>query len=254
MRGFLKKTVGVLGTVALLSMTLAADAQEKTGNKPGFTLAPGSARIVLMRPSIKVGEQSTGGLFEPNADWTAQSRDNLNHAIAAMQGQLGNSVVDIVEPVGADAAALAEYQALFATIADSVIVYQFFPGNRLPTKKRKGQFSWTMGPGVASLPGLAGADYALFVTTEDQFGSTGRKVAQVFAALAFGVSVPTGVHKGFAGLVEVKTGDLVWLNADLQMGGDVRTGDGAQKRVTQLFEGFPGKPVVLAAAPAGAGK
>lgn len=252
MRGYWKQAAGIACAAMLLGAVLPAGAQEKTGNKPGFMLAPGSARIVLMRPSIKVGEQSTGGMFEPNADWTAQSRGNLNHAIAAIQGQLGNSVADLVEPAGTDAAALAEYQSLFATLADSVIVYQFFPGNRLPTKKRKGQFSWTLGPGVASLPGLAGADYALFVTTEDQYGSTGRKVLQLFAAMG-GVSVISGVHKGFAGLVDVKTGDLVWLNADLQMGGDVRTEDGAQKRVTQLFEGFPGRPVVIASA-AGAGK
>lgn len=252
MRGYWKQAARIACAAMLLGAVLPAGAQEKTGNKPGFMLAPGSARIVLMRPSIKVGEQSTGGMFEPNADWTAQSRGNLNHAIAAIQGQLGNSVADLVEPAGTDAAALAEYQALFATLADSVIVYQFFPGNRLPTKKRKGQFSWTLGPGVASLPGLAGADYALFVTTEDQYGSAGRKVLQLFAAMG-GVSVISGVHKGFAGLVDVKTGDLVWLNADLQMGGDVRTEDGAQKRVTQLFEGFPGRPVVIASA-AGAGK
>lgn len=242
MRGFFKSLVAV----ALLATALPTAAQEKTGNKPGFTLPPGTARIVLMRPSIRVGEQSTGGMFEPNADWTLQARDTLGRAIGAVQGQLGNSVVNLVEPVGADASALAEYQALFTTLADSVIVYQFFPGNRLPTKKRKGQFSWTLGPGVSSLPGLAGADYALFVTTEDQFGSTGRKVVQIFAALG-GVSVPTGVHKGFAGLVDIRTGDLVWLNADLQMGGDVRTEEGANKRVAQLFEGFPGRPVPSAA-------
>jgi hypothetical protein len=249
-----------MGFAAALSLLFAslianmpAQAQEKTGNKPGFTLAPGSARIILMRPSIIVGEQSTGGMFEPNADWTAQSRDNLARAIAAVQGRLGNSVVDMVEPVGPEAAVLAEYQGLFSTIADSVIVYQFFPGNRLPTKKRKDSFEWTMGPGVTTLPGLAGADYALFISTEDQFGSTGRKAVQLLAALG-GVPVPTGVHKGFAGLVDIKTGDLVWLNADLQMGGDVRTEEGAQKRVSQLFEGFPGRPAVTAATVVAAAK
>lgn len=247
MRGYLKRAAGAVCAVAMLAGGVPAHAQEKTGNKPGFTLSPGSAHIVLMRPSIRVGEQSTGGLFEPNADWTAQSRDAIGRAIGAVQGKLGNSVIDIVEPVGADIAPLAEYQALFATIAQSVIVYQFFPGNRLPTKKRKDSFEWTMGPGVASLPGLAGADYALFVTTEDQFGSGGRKALQIFAALG-GVGITSGVHKGFAGLVEVKTGNLVWLNADLQMGGDVRTDEGAQKRVAQLFEGFPGRPVIVAAA------
>ena len=246
-----------LPLAALAGFAFPIQAQEKTGNKPGFTLAPGSSKIVLMRPAVKVGEQSTGGMFEPNADWTDQAKENLGKAIAAMQSQLGNVVSSYAEQVGPDAARATEYRALFDAVAGSVIVYQFFPGNRLPTKKRKDSFEWTLGSDIATLPGLDGADYALFIVTEDQFGSTGRKVAQLFGAMA-GVSITSGIHKGFAGLVDVRTGDLVWLNADLQMGGDVRTEEGAHKRITQLFEGFPGKPVsasvqpVLASGPVGA--
>ncbi len=240
----MSKAWGVVLAAWMLVMVVAmpAQAQEKTGIKPGFTLKPGTARIVLLRPAIKVGAQSTAGLFEPNADWTAQARENIGRSLAKAQGGLGNSVVECSEPIGADAAMLAEYQDLFDTVVQSVIEFQFFPGNRLPTKKRKDQFEWGLGDGLARLPAFAGADYALFVTTEDHFGSTGRKVLQVFAALAR-VPVTAGVHKGFAGLVDLRTGELVWLNADMQMGGDVRDAEGADKRVRQLLEGFPGRPV-----------
>lgn len=238
------KTMWALGAaVAMIAAPVAA--QEKTGIKDGFTLKPGSAKIVLLRPHIAVGAQSTGGMGEPNADWTDQARENIGRELAAMQSKLGNIVVDQVEPVGEDARRVAEYKALFDSLADSVITYQFFIGNRLPTKKRKGSFVWGIGPEVATLPGLEGADYALFITTEDQYGSTGRKMLQVFAAIG-GIGVVVGVHKGFAGLIDLRTGELVWLNADLQMGGDVRTPDGAQKRVAQLLAGFPGRPVVAA--------
>ncbi|BCA58067.1 hypothetical protein [Sphingomonas sp. HMP6] len=186
-----------------------------------------------------MGAQSTGGSFEPNADWTAQAKDNLGVALAAAQTKLGNEVIVAEEPVGQSAQVMADYRALFAVLAQSVITYQFFPGNRLPTKKRKGAFEWTLGPGVAEIAGGSGADYALFLTNDDEYGSTGRKMLQVFAAMG-GVSVISGNHKGFAGLVDLRTGDLVWLNADLQMGGDVRTPEGAQKRVSQLLEDFPG--------------
>jgi hypothetical protein len=242
------KTMWALGAaVAMFAAPVAA--QEKTGIKDGFTLKPGSAKIVLLRPRIAVGAQSTGGMNEPNADWTDQARQNIGRELAATQGKLGNIVVDQVEPVGEDARRVAEYKALFDSLANSVITYQFFIGNRLPTKKRKGSFVWGIGPEVATLPGLEGADYALFITTEDQYGSTGRKMLQVFAAMG-GIGVAVGVHKGFAGLIDLRTGELVWLNADLQMGGDVRTPDGAQKRVAQLLEGFPGRPVVAAPAAA----
>ena len=58
--------------------------------------------------------------------------------------------------------------------------------------------------------------------------------------LTVGAGVTSGEHHGFAGLVDLKTGDLLWLNADFAMGGDVRKPDGAQKRVSQLLEEFPG--------------
>lgn len=160
--------------------------------------------------------------------------------------KLGNHVIVADEPVGRVAQAAADYRALFSVLAQSVITYQFFPGNRLPTKKRKGAFDWTLGPGVSEIAAGSGADYGLFLTNDDQYGSTGRKVMQVFAAMG-GVSVISGNHKGFAGLVDLRTGDLVWLNADLQMGGDVRTPEGAQKRVGELLKDFPGSAVPAAA-------
>jgi hypothetical protein len=213
-------------------------AQEKSGRKPGFVLKQGNAKIVLIRPSIKVGAQSTGGLFEPNADWTAQARENIAARLHDLEAQLGAQIVEAEEPVGEEAQVLADYRALFSVLAESVIQYQFFPGNRLPTKMHRGVFDWTMGPGVAALAKSTGADYALFISTEDQFGSTGRKLFQLFAAMAY-VTVKSGEHKGFAGLVDLRTGDLVWLNADLEMGGDVRTPEGARKRVAELLKNFP---------------
>src|SRR3546814_12110985 len=83
------------------------------------------------------------------------------------------------------------------------------------------------------------ANYALFIYNKDAYGSTGRKLLQFTAALG-GVSVKSGEHAGYAGLVDLKTGDLLWLNADGAMGGDGREVDGAERRVRQLLEGFPG--------------
>lgn len=228
--------------VSLLALAGPAGAQEKSATRPGFVLKPGSARILLLRPRILVGAQSTGALFEPNADWTEQARENLGAALATIQTKLGNTVVVAPDAIGRDAARLAAYQALFATVAAAVVEYQFFAGNRLPTKKRAGQFDWTLGSGVADLAKDTGCDYALFIGTEDQYGSTGRKIFQFVAAMAR-VPVVSGSHKGHAGLVDLRTGDLLWLNADMRMGGDVREPAGAGKRMMQLLEDFPGRPI-----------
>lgn len=226
-----------------LGPSFPAFAQERAAAKAGFVIPRDrSVRILLIRPSISVGAQSTGGMFEPNADWTEQARANISGALMTAQKTIGHDVVLIDEPIGAPAQVLADYRALFSVVADAVRLYKFFPGNRLPTKKREGVFDWSLGPGVAAVAAGDGADYALFIETEDHYGSTGRKALQLFAAMA-GVGITAGVHKGYAGLVDLKSGDLVWLNADLEMGGDVRSPDGAQKRVAQLLEDFPTAPV-----------
>jgi hypothetical protein len=231
---------------AILSVATPVQAQEKTGSKTGFVLKSGTARIILVRPNIRVGAQSTGGLNEPNADWTQQARENIAAALRASQAGLGNVVVEYDEGASGEDAVMANYAKLFGAVADSVIEYQFFVGNRLPTKKRKDSFEWSIGPEIGKLRSLGGADYALFINTHDEYGSTGRKVLQIVAMMG-GIGMSSGVHAGHAGLVDLHTGELVWLNADRQMGGDVRTAEGAAKRVAQLLEGFPGRPVQAAA-------
>lgn len=224
----------------------SAYAQERSAVRQGFELAPQSyKRILLFRPSIRAGAQSTGGMFEPNAEWTEKAKVNMQAALEQIQGFLGNEVIIAPEAYGEDARNLEEHMALFAAVSQSVIQYQFFVGNRLPTKKRDNRadiFDWSLGAGVADLPGAKDADYGLFIYNKDAYGSTGRKMLQAFALLG-GIGVSSGVHAGYAGLVDLKTGHVLWLNADGMMGGDVREIDGAQKRVRQLLEDFPGGSV-----------
>ncbi len=239
--------LSVLGVLVILSLTSAkVYGQERSATRQGFFLpAKSGKKILLMRPTMRVGEQSTGGMFEPNADWTDQARANMGVALDGLQRSLGNEVIVAPPVYGEDARVLNEHMALFAAVSQAVIQYQFFVGNRLPTKKRDNKaevFDWSLGKGVASLPGAEGADYALFIYNRDVYGSTGRKMLQLVGALA-GVGVSSGEHVGYAGLVDLKTGDLLWLNADAQMGGDVREQDGAEKRIRQLLEDFPGSMI-----------
>lgn len=209
-------------------------ANEKTGVRPGFAEAQiAGEKIVLFRPDITVGEQSMGGLFEPRAEWTETARELIGAELHRAQGNLSNELVLMPELVGEDAQLLDEYQALFDTVSDSIIEYQFFVGNRLPTRKNA-DFEWTLGSGLSRLSELSGARYGIFIMTEDHYGSAGRKFAQLL------IGVQSGVHKGAAGLVDLQTGDVLWMNADLAMGGDVRDAAGVEKRVSQLLEGFPG--------------
>ena len=247
------KTVGLLAFLAAFAVSAPlapARAQfgggEATAVREGFQLPAGEVRILVFRPSVSVGAQTTGGLNEPSVEWTEAAKTHLVAALRQQQAARGTSLVMVPELEGPQNQLVADYTALFRTVAEAAFQHKMFPGNRLPTKKK--EFDWTLGDEAAQLKALGG-DYGLFFFTHDSYGSTGRKVAQILGAvMGFGL-MPSGVHVGYAGLVDLTTGDLVWLNADLQMGGDVRTPDGAQKRVAQLLEGFPAKAAgpVLAA-------
>ena len=221
-----------------------ASAQERSATRQDFVLAPHSGkRILVFRPSVRVGSQSTGGMFEPNGEWTDKANRNIRASLERMQAKLGNDVVAAPEAYGDDARTVQEHMALFVAVSEAVIEYQFFKGNRLPTKKRDDKadvFDWSLGSGVAKLPGAKDADYGLFIFDKDAYGSTGRKVLQVLAAFGPGVAIKSGEHAGYAGLIDLRTGDLLWLNADQEMGGDVRDPDGSEKRVRELLQDFPG--------------
>jgi len=239
----IKRTI-LVGFIGLALAATTAHAQERTAIKQGFELPANSGKtILLFRPKVSVGEQSTGGMFEPNADWTDSARKHIEAALVKRQATLGNTLVLAPEAYGEQARLVEEHTILFGAVASAVVNYQFFVGNRLPTKKRDnkaGVFDWSLGEGVRNLPGASEADYGLFIYNKDAYGSAGRKILQIVAALGPGIGVKSGEHLGYAGLVDLKTGDLVWLNADAAMGGDVREEDGAEKRVSQLLEEFPG--------------
>ena len=235
----MKRLIVVTALVALFFGT-PASAQEKSAVRPDFAESSlAGQKILIVRPTVWVGEQSTGGMAEPNADWTAQSRILLAEELGRRQKNFRVEVVSETDALAGDAALLADYGALFESVAGAVVEYQFFKGNRLPTRKNH-PFEWTLGPSGKVLAERTGARYALFINVKDEFGSFGRKMFQVLAAGLVGVGVQSGVHRGYAGLVDLETGNLLWLNADNAMGGDVRVADGMQKRVDQLLEGFPG--------------
>lgn len=245
--------VGRLLAVSLMALSIVgvAVAQERTAVKQGFDLPANSGkRILVFRPKVSVGAQSTGGLFEPNAEWTDQARKNIEVALRKRQEDLGNVVLNASEAYGDQARLVEEYTNLFDAVSQAIMNYQFFSGNRLPTKKRDNKadiFDWSLGAGVRDLPGAQDADYALFIYNKDAYGSTGRKILQVVALLGPGIAVKSGEHRGAAGLVDLKSGDVLWLNADFAMGGDVREADGAEKRVGQMLEEFPGSVIKPAA-------
>jgi len=198
----------------------------------------GTVRVVVMPPDVELSELTAGGLLEPKADWTELARQ---HVAVALERQLRarRAVVvpyEVPSSGGEEEAADDQLVKLNDAVGTAIILHKYLPALALPTKTDK--FDWTLGEGVKPLQARTGADCALFVFFRDSYASSGR-VAMMVGAAILGVGVPGGRQIGFASVVDLRTGDIVWFNRLVDPSGDLRTAGPAEKAVQGLLTALP---------------
>jgi len=194
-------------------------------------------RVVLMPPDITLSELTVGGVQEVNAEWTAAAKTYAQQALQTFLQQRNTQLVAYKEPENADAAHMHEQLIkLHEAVGNSILVHQYFQPLQLPTKKDK--FNWTLGDEVQALGRDEGADYALFVHITDSYSSPGRVAAQILGAF-IGVGIPGGVQVGYASLVDLRTGEVIWFNRLARASGDLRKPDAARATIDVLMSKFP---------------
>lgn len=191
-------------------------------------------RLLVMTPDIKYYLLTAGGVPQPHGEWTDAARRNFQQALVQFADSRGTNLVEIPETTELDEVEIG-YQKLYSAVGMTILQNHFGP-MKLPTKR--GSFDWSLGPGVKELGERYGADYALFSFYRDYQASGGRVAFAILAAAA-GVGVNTGSEQGYAALVDMDTGDIVWFNMVLTGQGELREQGGAQATVQQLFADLP---------------
>lgn len=189
--------------------------------------------ILLMPPDIRYYEITAGGVPLPQAEWTEAARANFSTAVQAFAQQAGTelTVLDDRDMTPAE----IRYRKLHEAVGYSVMLHHFGP-SKLPSKK--GAFDWSLGPGVAEIGQEHEADYALFTFYRDE-QATGGRIALAIPAAAAGAAMETNAEYGFASLVDLRTGDIVWFNVVGAGSGELRDTDGAQAAVATLLKDMP---------------
>ena len=203
---------------------------------PGFEARPAGSRLVIAPADMELFSISAGGVQEPRADWTDAAQNNFKAALAARNRQLGEGTTLLEE---ADLDEFAELIALQRAVAESVFVHHtgIGLGLRLPTKADR--LDWSLGEeAIKPLKAKTGADYALFTWIRDTYASGERKAAMIGMAL-LGVISTGGEQVGYASLVDLNTGRVVWFNDLRRMHGDLREPGSANETVDALLKGFP---------------
>ena len=242
MRLIFRKIFFLCFPVVLLALFAAGCIPTSFINSPSLTNREHSQqRILLMPLDIELSILHVGGVLEPQAEWTLQA---VKHVSNGLQDKM--TVLDLIPISGqtAENSSLPDEEKkrhiqlvkLHGAVGNAILVHQYNEMFKLPGKE--GAFDWSLGPEARFLRDRYGADYALFVFMRDSYASTGR-VAVIVISAAFGVGVPGGSQIGFASLVDLKTGQIVWFNRLMRGVGDLRTEAAAQESVNALLQDFP---------------
>lgn len=198
-------------------------------------------RVVLMPPDVELYELSAGGVLEPKADWTATGR---SYVTAALKGELQTKHIQMIsyEPLmdmSSKDYAYSQLLKLHEVVGGAILIHKYMPQFELPTKKDK--FDWSLGRGVNVLAEDYDAQYGLFIHLRDSYASGGRVALMIFTGLlTMGRYVPHGgAQLGFASLVDLQSGEILWFNRLARGTGDLRTPEAAQEAVRKLLEDLP---------------
>jgi hypothetical protein len=205
---------------------------------------PSSSSLLVMAPDVQLFELTAGGGLEPKADWTEMAEKHVT--------------VGVIEELRAKKLHLVPYEPppegspqehdnlqlvkLHQAVLQAILTHHYNPNLKAHLPGKHGRFDWTLGPGVGRLRGDKKADYVLFVWMRDSYASGGRAalvaISSIFSPLT-GTRASGGEQAGFASLVDLETGDVVWCNALYRESGDLRTEEKARKAVQMLIGDLP---------------
>ncbi len=219
--------------IALASSPVLAQPVNKNV-APGFAGITANDTVVLMPVDVELFSLSAGGIAEPKADWTDAAFKHMNAAIAELKASWGVKSKLLTEQ---EADEFADQVALHAAVAQSIALHHSVGGVwALPTKQ--GQLLWSFDDAMKPIADKTGSRYALFVWMRDSYASAERKAAMVAFAL-LGVGITGGTQIGYASLVDLSDGRVVWYNRLQRQSGDLRDVDSARQSVKTLLAALP---------------
>ena len=255
--GYRRSPVAAWGWVAVLAATLVAGAPRNVSAQaaarasvaatspaappalskhlmPGFAGLRVDDKVLLLPVDVELFSLSAGGVAEPRGDWTQAAQRHMSEAVTERAQRLGLQT-QVFDESGADE--FGEQVGLHAAVAQSIALHHGVAGAwALPTKS--GRLAWSFGDAMQPLQTRTGAHYGLFLWMRDSYASAERKAMMVGMAL-LGIGITGGVQVGYASLVDLRTGDVVWFNQLGRVQGDLREAGPARESIDVLLTGFP---------------
>jgi len=201
-------------------------------------------KVLLLPVEVQMHEVSTGGVVEKVDAWTQTASGHADKYIRELSAGSGAfQILDSPQLTDAQRAQLEQHIALYEVVAGSA----YFAGQSQIAvwQERAKSFDYTLGPGLKPLADGTGIDAAMIVIGSDHISSTGRRAALVMGlvlgALA-GVAVAPqgGVSFISVGVVDMRTGNLLWLGTEHSQTTDFRNEPDVRRLLEALFRTYPG--------------
>lgn len=233
--------VGVLSLVLGGCTTTMTESHTGEGSGQQVNLKAKSARVVLMPLDIELSELTAAGLKEPKADWTEAARVHVTKALENYLAKRNLQLRQYRRPADSRSANRdIQLEKLHAIVGGTILDYYYDQMNRLPTKGSR--MDWTLGLAAREMGTQQQAEFALFVFLRDSYATAGRKAAVVASSIISIIGTPRvsgGERVGFASLVDLRNGAVVWFNVLYSDTGDMREPDPAAEVINVLMDGFP---------------
>jgi hypothetical protein len=222
---------------AILASQAQAQFRHVTLSGPNPAALP--KKVVLLEPEVVVREISAGGIIEKMPDATKKAVVNMQTALTSHLAKR-NEFQLVEKPVlsAEEETLMDDYAATLYQLGTTAFQKARLPGAWSVKAK---EFDYTVGPGLKFLKEKTGADAALLMVGEDFVSSGGRKAMMIFAAIATQgrVIVGGGASAVFFALIDLESGNLTWLNADLSGTKDLADPKASNDMVVAALQPYP---------------
>lgn len=196
-------------------------------------------KVIVLPVDVEVMEVSAGGVEEEVPDWSREASQSVFKALsAAIAKQPGMKEIPAPRFTGSVAANVDEHLALYKLVVNTA--------SKMGWEHKVRRFDYSIGPGLRMLAEQTGADAAIMVYGRDHASTAGRKARAVASHIPiiniFTGPTPTLGHSFIhIGVVDLRTGDLLWMNSNYREGStNLRDPDDAAKMMNTIFEWYPG--------------
>ncbi len=196
-------------------------------------------KVVVLPVNIEVLEVTAGGVKEEVPAWSAEASKNVLKSLS-IAIKKDPTIQEVRAPRFSKkaTAAVDEHMALYKLVVNTA--------SNIGWQHKIRRFDYGIGPGLTSLRQKTGADAAIMVYGRDHVSTAGRKAKAVAGNIPI-INIFTGPPPKLGhsyihiGVVDLRTGDLLWMNSEYREGAsNLRDYDDANEIIAAIFEWYPG--------------